>query len=52
MALHETLPEVTRVEVIDDYGRSFSTWGVEDVELHTQDEGRTLKIFVSKIGAA
>lgn len=38
-----------RVEVIDDVGRSYVFWGKEgkvSVELHKQDDGRTLKIFI------
>ena len=40
------LPKITRVEVIDNAGRSYSKWDVTDVEIHFQDEGRTLKIFL------
>ena len=40
------LPEVTRVELIDDTGRAYSQWNVKDVELHLQDNKRTLKIFL------
>lgn len=40
------LPEVTRVELIDDTGRAYSQWNVKDVELHLQDNERTLKIFL------
>lgn len=40
------LSEVTRVELIDDTGRAYSQWNVKDVELHLQDNKRTLKIFL------
>lgn len=40
------LPKITRVEVIDSSGRSYSKWDVKDVELSFQDEGRTLKVFL------
>jgi hypothetical protein len=41
-----TLPEVTRVEVIDDTGRAYSKWDVSDVQLSFQDGNKTLKIFL------
>lgn len=37
---------VTRVEVIDRFGRSYSNWNVEDIEFSLQDNGRTLKVFL------
>jgi len=40
------LDGVTRVEVIDDNGRSYSQWDVKDVQLSFQDENKTLKIFL------
>lgn len=39
------LADVTRVEVIDETGRAYTRWRVS-VELSTQDQGRTLKMFV------
>ncbi len=39
---------ITRVEVIDDTGRAYSSWNNEAVELSVQDDGRTLKIFIYK----
>lgn len=39
---------VTRVEVIDEDGRVYSRWDLSSVELHTQDEGRTLKVFLNR----
>ena len=41
--------EITRVEVIDENGRAYVNWEVEDLQLHVQDSGRTLKLFVRKI---
>jgi hypothetical protein len=41
-------PAVTRVEVIDDNGRSYSEWDVHSVKASVQDDGKTLKIFLKK----
>lgn len=41
------LSRVTRIEVIDQNGRAYSQWGVQTVELSYQDDGRTLKVFVT-----
>jgi hypothetical protein len=42
------LDDVNRVEVIDQDGRAFTRYGVSGgVEVVLQDEGRTLKIFLS-----
>jgi hypothetical protein len=38
---------VTRIEVIDDQGRSYVKLGVTGMTFDLQDQGRTLKIFVS-----
>jgi hypothetical protein len=40
--------DVTRVEVIDGKGRSYTNWNVESLEFSLQDEGRTLKIFIKE----
>jgi hypothetical protein len=40
-----SFPEVTRITVVDENGRAFEQWGFPGVELHLQDDGRTLKIF-------
>lgn len=41
--------DLTRVEVIDENGRSYVNWNKENkVELSFQDGRRTLKIFISK----
>lgn len=40
---------VTRVEVIDEKGRSYVNWDKDNVVwVELQDEGRTLKIFIQK----
>ena len=40
---------VTRVEVIDQYGRSYVNWDKNNiVHISIQDEGRTMKIFIDK----
>ena len=38
---------ITRVEVIDNTGRAYVNLSVNLVQLQEQDEGRTLKIFIS-----
>jgi hypothetical protein len=39
--------KVTRVEVIDQDGRSYVNWDKSNkVELSFQDDGRTLKVFI------
>ena len=44
------LPEVRRVEVIDGSGRAYVNWDYSNrVEISLQDDGRTLKIFISQI---
>ena len=41
--------KVTRLEIVDEQGRAFSSWNDQNkIELSLQDEGRTLKIFISK----
>ena len=42
----ESLPGVTRFEVIDLNGRRLVEWGVS-VNLSIQDEGRTLKVYIT-----
>jgi len=47
--INETsLPSVTRVEVIDKNGRSYTNHKVADLHLSYQDDGRTLKIFIAE----
>jgi hypothetical protein len=40
--------KVTRVEVIDEYGRRYTKHNCK-VELSYQDDGRTLKVFVKPL---
>ena len=39
------LSNVTRVEVIDGYGRSYTSYNADRVKLSVQDDGRTLKVL-------
>ena len=41
------LSRVTRVEVIDDSGRAYTNLKVENIVIGYQDDGKTLKIFIS-----
>jgi hypothetical protein len=43
---------VTRIEIIDQSGRIFVQYGLSNVQLHMQDDGRTLKVFCTSEGAA
>jgi hypothetical protein len=43
-------PKVTRVEVIDHGGRSYTNTVAGDVEIQMQDDGRTLKVFTKGSG--
>ena len=40
-------PDITRLEVIDD-GRELVKYDLKDVQISIQDDGRTMKIFVTK----
>ena len=43
------LSDVTRVEVIDENGRSYTNKDPRNkVELNFQDEGKTLKVYIEK----
>lgn len=43
------LTNVNRIEVIDQNGRTYVNWEDSNkTEILVQDEGRTLKIFISK----
>lgn len=44
----ETLDKITRVEVIDAYGRAYVGYHLHSVKMAIQDDGRTLKLFISK----
>lgn len=40
---------INRVEVIDEYGRSYVNWkNINKIELQLQDNCRTLKIFITQ----
>jgi hypothetical protein len=40
-------PDITRIEVIDENGRSYMNWKKDNaIQLSVQDDGRTLKVFV------
>lgn len=43
--MNELTKNVTRVEVIDDKGRSYTNYEAKNVQLSFQDDNRTLKIF-------
>jgi hypothetical protein len=44
----QALPNCTRVEVIDQKGRSYVNWKpTNKTELSLQDNGKTLKVFIS-----
>lgn len=43
---------VTRIEVIDEDGRSYSKWNIYNKTFSFQDEGKTLKIFLDQKGEA
>ena len=40
------LRDVTRLEVIDQFGRSYVNHNVADIDISLQDTGKTLKLFV------
>lgn len=43
------LDTVTRVEIVDSNGRAYTSWHLRNkVELSIQDDGKTLKIFISE----
>ena len=42
----DSFSNVTRVEVIDNNGRSYTKNWVDKVEMQLQDDGKTLKLFV------
>jgi hypothetical protein len=42
------LSKVTRVEVIDAQGRSYTNWDVSFIRESLQDDGRTLKLFITQ----
>jgi hypothetical protein len=42
------LSKVTRVEVIDAQGRSYTNWDVAFIQESLQDDGKTLKLFITQ----
>ena len=43
----DTGNKVTRLEVIDnETGREYVNYGIDEIQLHFQDNGKTLKIFI------
>jgi len=40
-------PDVTRFEIIDDNGRVYTNYDVSNVQVSLQDDGKTLKVFLS-----
>lgn len=44
--LDVNLDKITRLEIIDENGRSYTKWGVTEVQFSVQDNERTLKIFL------
>ena len=44
--MQDKLKKVSRLEVIDENGRSYVKYGVEDIELSFQDDNTTLKLFL------
>lgn len=41
--------QVDRVEVVDNTGRAYTKYNVENVYCQLQDDGKTLKMFVSYV---
>jgi hypothetical protein len=41
-------PDVNRVEVIDENGRSYVKYFCNNVKISLQDDGHTLKLFLDK----
>lgn len=41
--------DVTRIEVIDADGRSYTNHKVQNLVLSLQDDGRTLKVFIEEV---
>lgn len=42
---------ITRLEVIDADGRSYTNYNCDRITLSFQDDGLTMKVFVDEIGA-
>ena len=48
----EKLKTVTRLEIIDEKGRSYTKYGILNKSFSLQDDNRTLKIFLDLTGEA
>lgn len=46
------MQDVTRLEVVDENGRSYTKWGIQNKCFSFQDDNRTLKIFLNLKGEA
>ena len=47
--LNQTVKNVTRVEIIDEKGRSYVNWDKNNkVQILIQDQGKTMKVVISK----
>jgi hypothetical protein len=45
----KSYPKVTRVELITNWGRKVVELGCSNVKVSLQDDGRTIKVFLSRI---
>lgn len=43
---------VTRIEIIDETGRAYSKWNIQNKNFSFQDDNKTLKIFLNMHGTA
>jgi hypothetical protein len=43
----QSYPQVTRVEVVTNNGRELVRYGCSDVQISLQDDGQTIKVFLS-----
>jgi len=41
--------QTQRLEVIDADGRTYTNWKVKELQFSYQDDGKTLKIFVTEV---
>lgn len=40
--------DITRLTIVNNKGRALEEWGINNLHLEIQDDGRTLKIFYTK----
>ena len=45
----KSYPKVTRVELITNWGREIVELGCSNVKVSLQDDGRTIKVFLSRV---